>query len=187
MRYLVILVTMFLVAGCAKSPQQVSYKPGVLTNSSLQGNGITFDLSFIDGRSSEILGSRGGAYEDTSLISLDSNALGNIEGHIQSRLVLSGYNMGDTSVSSMWTVKLEELTYNVTEISSIKDMLNVTAKMSVVIVKGNSTYTNSYSSKSGEEIVGLASETKNETAINRALNSAIDALFRDQGINDFLN
>lgn len=176
---------MLSIVGCAKSPQQVPFQAQVSTGG-IQGGGAAIALVLEDARVNNILGSRGGVYEDTSLISLKGSAIKDIELYLRDRLQKAGFEFGADVVAN-WSVRLDVLSYEIEKLNTVKEEITVQSRMSIVIEKASSTYENSYSATTSEEVVGLASEAKNVDIINRAINATLRALLNDEGISEFMN
>ena len=65
-----------LVAGCAVSPQTITIVPQTNLSGPFYGQGRTLTIEVEDRRASSVLGSRGGVYESSSVITIanDINA-----------------------------------------------------------------------------------------------------------------
>ncbi len=65
-----------LVAGCAVSPQTITIAPQTNLSGPFYGQGRTLTIEVEDRRASSVLGSRGGVYESSSVITIanDINA-----------------------------------------------------------------------------------------------------------------
>ena len=68
-----LIVLIAFLAGCAYSPQQITVNPVINTETESYGAGRGLTVSVEDARSNKELGSRGGAYKDTSLITIDNS------------------------------------------------------------------------------------------------------------------
>jgi uncharacterized lipoprotein len=185
-KYILALSLALLLAGCAKSPQQVTFDAQVSEGSVWVGKGKRAELQVVDARSSTNIGSRGGIYQSTSTLSLDNRATEDMSIYLQTRLLTAGFKLSNTEPFSKWTVKLTDLTYDYKKVKGMRDQVEITSGISVEIVSGLSTYTNEYSASSVNELVTLASDAQNQEWINTTLNAALDQLFADAGINDFL-
>lgn len=65
-----ITVTSLTLVGCAYSPQQLSPQPKLTTQLAPVGHGQPVSVRVVDGRPSPTLGSRGGLYPETALVSV---------------------------------------------------------------------------------------------------------------------
>ena len=186
MRNWVFIILALLLSACARSPQQVEYRSGPVETALNPGDAVISRISVVDGRSSTVIGSRGGAYRSTSVITLDEGALTAMRTYIQAKLLEAGFGFETTSSQSRWEVRLSELRYEVSEASSIKDKVEVTCELELtIILPDETTYTNSYLGLVAEEVIGLPSDDKNAAIINRAINSAMSAMLTDTGISRF--
>lgn len=185
MRFTLALFMALFMVGCAKSPQQVPFQAQISTGG-VQGSGESISLAIKDLRQSEVLGSRGGVYEGTSLITLQKGAIKDIEAFIKGRLEQAGFVFAE-DIAANWSIKLDDLSYDVEKMSSVKEKVTVQCRMSIVITKGHSTFENSYSATSSEEVIGLATESKNVEIINRALNATLQSMLKDDEITRFMN
>ena len=67
--------TSLTLAGCALSPQQLTPQPKLTSSLTPVGQGQPVVVRVVDGRSSPVLGTRGGLYPETSAISVSGENL----------------------------------------------------------------------------------------------------------------
>ena len=67
-----ITVTSLTLVGCANSPQQLTPEPKITTQLAPVGHGQPVSVRVVDGRPSPTLGSRGGLYPETALVSVNA-------------------------------------------------------------------------------------------------------------------
>lgn len=186
MKFFLALVTALVLVGCAKSPQQVSFDAAPTQSALWAGKGAIAELQVVDARSTTNIGSRGGIYKATSTLSLDNRATEDMSIYLQSRLLSAGFKLGNVNPATSWTVKLTELTYDYVKVKGVRDQVDVYCGISVEIVRGLSTYTNTYNASISNEVLTLASNNQNQAWVNAAINAALDQLFQDQGIASFV-
>lgn len=186
MKFFVALVVSLALVGCAKSPQQVSFDPKPVQSAVWVGKGALAELQVVDARQITDIGSRGGIYKSTSTLSLDNRATEDMSIYLQSRLLSAGFKLGNVNPATSWTVKLSELTYDYVKVKGVRDQVDVYCVVSVEVVRGLSVYTNTYRASLSNEVLTLASNDKNQEWVNAAINAALDQLFQDQGIAEFL-
>ena len=117
-----ITVTSLTLVGCANSPQQLSPQPKVTAQLAAVGHGQPVSVRVVDGRPSPTLGSRGGLYPETALISVSGqDVLPKLQAQAEAAVRLLGFTPTNSPGVPQLTVTLAELKYQ-----SPKDGLYVT-------------------------------------------------------------
>ena len=92
MKKTLLLITLSLLVACAYSPQQITINPSVDTSAEDYGLGRSVQIVVEDHRAVKELGSRGGVYKDTSLITIGNSITEAIAGAAEARLAIQGFN-----------------------------------------------------------------------------------------------
>lgn len=184
-QFLIVLVALSLVACVAKSPQQVTLTPEPVTPNLMSGEGMALQLEVMDKRPSEIVGSRGGVYEDTSLITLEGNVEEILQQILTEKLQQAGFSIESNS-DVRWSVELTNLTYELVDITSAREEIRVNCVMNLTIYKGASRFRNEYRAFRTEEVLTIPSDEKNATLINQVVTDTIASLLQDSKITEFL-
>ncbi len=179
-----LLVT--LVACASKSPQLVPVEPDLVGVMPLTGDGELIALTVTDSRDSDVLGSRGGAYPETALIRLKSGFETSMKSAIEGKLEEAGFSFTDAGSAITWKVMLSELTYSISEKTTLKDEVKITGAIDVEIVAGNKTFTNFYKANYSKEILNSPSDEKNVEMINGVISQLITLMLEDESLAKFL-
>ena len=186
MKKILFLVIAMALVGCARSPQQISYQSATVDPAINPGDGIISRVTMVDGRNSTVIGTRGGAYKNTSVITLDVKALSRMRSYIQAQLLGTGFEFNTSGNNSVWEITMSRLSYDIKEVNAIKDKVEVSCELELLItLPDDTTYQNSYLSLVAEEVIGLPSDDKNAAIVNRAINGAIAELLADTAISEF--
>ncbi len=186
---LVLVVLAGLVA-CANSPQQLSPVPRLKGSFAATGHGQVVQLQVLDGRSSAVLGTRGGLYPETSTVSVPGTTLlPRLSEQVEKALRLMGFtpaSQAGTGAPRM-TVTLTELKYQ-----SPKDSLYVTeaainAVFRLEVEHGGRRYSGRYSASLEQKFGMRPDEEENNQLVSDVLSDALDRLFRDASLGTLLN
>lgn len=176
-----------LLAGCAQlSPQQIAFDPVVSPDNLPAGNGRTFWVNVVDGRSSSVIGQRGGVYQNSSAITASGDLRKQLQNQLIGALEVAGFEAVEMNADFEWTVTLDELSYQLIDIDAARKEAKVAAEVSVGIVKGNSNYANSFRSQRSSEFFRYPDEADNETLLTETFDAAVESMFNDTGLNRFL-
>lgn len=187
MNRIISLVSMLVLTACAYSPQQITINPIIDTVSESYGNGRAIVVSVKDNREVKALGSRGGIYKDTSLITVANNMTEAIAKAAQAKLATQGFNTNSTdSEAANLTISVEELSYDLPE-QSLGKKIQLKAVLKVVAVAGSETYTGQYRSNSERMAAFTPGMKKNEAMINSLLSETLERLFSDAKLKAFLS
>ena len=88
-----------IMGGCAVSPQSVVLYPQATLTGPLYGQGRTMTIQVEDRRSSSVLGSRGGIYETSSVISISNDISAALLAAAQKATSQLGFNGSSSSGS----------------------------------------------------------------------------------------
>ncbi|MDQ0706021.1 hypothetical protein QF043_004813 [Pseudomonas sp. W3I7] len=107
-----ITVTSLTLVGCANSPQQLSPQPKVTAQLAPVGHGQPVSVRVVDGRPSPTLGSRGGLYPETALISVQGqDVLPKLQAQAEAAVRLLGFTPANSPGAPQLTITLAELKY----------------------------------------------------------------------------
>lgn len=176
-----------VLAACAQlSPQQIAFEPVVSPDNLPAGNGRTFWIDIKDGRSSAVIGQRGGVYENSSAITAQNDLRKQLEDQITGALEVAGFEAVEMNAEFEWTVTIEELSYEMNDIDAARKEAKVAAELSVDIVKANANYTNSFRAQRSSEFFRYPDEAENEAMLTETFDAALERMFNDPALNRFL-
>ncbi|WP_028240665.1 YajG family lipoprotein [Stutzerimonas azotifigens] len=184
---LIALLGLALV-GCAHSPQQLDPNPKLTGTINAVGQGQPVVVRVVDGRSSPVLGTRGGLYPETSAVSVPSaNVIPKLQTQAEAAVRLLGFTPSPNAYNApQLTLTLAELKYQ-----SPKEGLYVTeatigATFRVEAVNGGRRYNGRYGATLNQRFGMSPNEQTNTKLVSDVLSDALSRVFRDQSIGELL-
>ena len=184
-----ITVTSLTLVGCANSPQQLSPQPKLTTQLAPVGHGQPVSVRVVDGRPSPTLGSRGGLYPETALVSVNAqDVLPKLQAQAEAAVRLLGFTPSANAPGApQLTITLAELKYQ-----SPKDGLYVTeASIGATFKSDVSAGTRRYSGRYGASLnqrFGMSpNQETNTKLVSDVLSDALTRLFKDPSIGSLLS
>ena len=185
MKYFFIAVSL-LVAACAYSPQQITVNPLINTAAENYGNGRVVKVVVEDGRANKALGSRGGIYKDTSLITISNSLTDAIARAAQANLAVQGFTVNSADENAaLIKIIVDELSYDVPEQSVGKKVL-LGAVLKLEVSAGGESYSGKYKTNSERQTVVTPTMGRNEEMINTLLSDTLQRVFSDAKLKAFL-
>lgn len=182
--FTMIAVTSLTLVGCANSPQQLSPQPRLNAQLAPVGQGQPVVVRVVDGRASQTLGTRGGLYPETSVVSVSGNdVVPKLQAQAEAAVRLLGFTpSGNSGNAPQLTLTLVELKYQ-----SPKDKMYVTnATISATFkadVRGNSgTYSGRYGSSLDQSFGMAPNQETNTKLVSDVLSDALTRVFKDATI-----
>lgn len=177
-----------ILAGCAQlSPQQVEFKPAIEQSSVPRGTGAGILVNVTDRRTSTVIGQRGGTYADSSSITASNELRRLIEDLAEEVLTQGGYRLDGSSVDMQMSIYLDELSYQLEDLDAVRKRATAAARVSVEVFRDRSNYSNSYRAQRSIETFRYPSPERNDELLNRVLETALNRMFSDAGLENFLN
>ncbi|MGY2272577.1 MULTISPECIES: YajG family lipoprotein [Pseudomonas] len=184
-----ITVTSLTLVGCANSPQQLTPEPKITTQLAPVGHGQPVSVRVVDGRPSPTLGSRGGLYPETALVSVNAqDVLPKLQAQAEAAVRLLGFTPSANAPGApQLTITLAELKYQ-----SPKDGLYVTeASIGATFKSDVSAGTRRYSGRYGASLnqrFGMSpNQDTNTKLVSDVLSDALTRLFKDPSIGSLLS
>ena len=106
-----ILGALAFATGCAVSPQQITVEPRSETNFSGSGAGTSINLQVRDNRGTTALGSLGGTYPETSMLTTSNDVAADLNNLLRQKLTTAGYVVTSNNADFNLVVSLNELSY----------------------------------------------------------------------------
>lgn len=175
------------VVSCARSPQIVVLSPRLADrpgNSAPQG---TVELAVRDGRSSKVIGSRGGLDADISTISTEEDITPGLTKLLGQKLEDQGFTVVEprTGGEVKLTVELQKLTYEM--VDSRFTEIKLSSAVGVTSSKGAETLTSRYETSRREEFATIPDEETNSEIINTVVGRNLDEMLGDEKLLDFMS
>lgn len=171
---------LFLVSACALSPQVVPVNPVLDTSGIAQrGAGSAISVTVSDRRDDQVLGSRGGVYSDTALLTTDTDITANIRTAVISALGSLGIITHADSDGPALNIYLDELDYRAFRSNNSLYSVSTDAAINVVCKNRLHTLDNNYRISDKKDYIKAPSERENTSIINNTLASALNRLLED--------
>ncbi|MDC1341639.1 YajG family lipoprotein [Oceanospirillaceae bacterium] len=174
-----------LISGCAVSPQSIVINPQVAASGPAYGQGRALLINVDDRRSSAVLGSRGGVYETSSLITISNDINGALLLAAQSAAAQLGFDGTSSAKPATLTLALDELIYD-TQTQSLINTVTIIAKITLTTTIGSSTHTGHYQTERSHKLPQLPDAQKNQDIISEALSTSLERGFSDISLANFL-
>ncbi|MGK0441533.1 MAG: putative lipoprotein [Pseudohongiellaceae bacterium] len=176
-----------LVFGCAYSPQQIIITPSISATDEVYGQNRIINVLFEDQRSNKVIGSRGGAYPDTSIITPSNDINAAMIKATKQGLRQQGFVIDEQQTpAATMKIILNTLSYEQDE-ESITSKVNLTTVLLLEVVVADKTYRGRYKSASSHQLVVNPSAEKNELLINTALSETLQRSLSDPKVKAFLS
>ena len=184
-----ITVTSLTLVGCANSPQQLTPEPKITTQLAPVGHGQPVSVRVVDGRPSPTLGSRGGLYPETALVSVNAqDVLPKLQAQAEAAVRLLGFTPSPNAPGApQLTITLAELKYQ-----SPKDGLYVTeasigATFKSDVNAGTRRYSGRYGASLNQRFGMSPNQETNTKLVSDVLSDALTRLFKDPSIGSLLS
>ncbi|WXL26906.1 YajG family lipoprotein [Ectopseudomonas mendocina] len=176
------------LVGCAHSPQQLSPEPKLNTPLTAVGHGQPVVVKVVDGRPSQVLGTRGGLYPETSAISVSSNA---VVPKLQAQAEMAVRLLGFTPTPNAYNAPQLTLTLAELKYQSPKDKLYVTeadmtANIRVDVQNSSRRYTGRYGASLNQRFGMAPNQATNNKLVSDVLSDALTRAFKDPTIGQML-
>ncbi len=169
-----------LLTGCALSPQQVTIKPSLESSSSNIGEGRTLYVEVLDVRESSAIGSRGGMYKSTSLITLANDLPTAIRDAASKQFRDMGFVVqAAPGASADIRIFIDKLSYGDPETSAVGFDVALESVLRVEAKQRGDTYSGRYQVKTTRTYATVPGRDRNEEMINETLSGALQRLFSD--------
>jgi len=172
-----------LLGGCALSPQQLSPEPRVDTDRlRLQAQGQPVRLVVVDGRTQQIIGTRGGLYAATSNLILPSaDIVPKLKSQVDRGLRLLGFVPSESPAAPQLTVTLTLVDYQALR-SGINAESSVRASLVAEAQNRTRRYKGAYTATMTRSFPNSPDKRANNQLLTQVLSDALDRMFSDQGI-----
>jgi uncharacterized lipoprotein len=174
-----------LISGCAVSPQSIVINPQVAASGPAYGQGRALVINVDDRRSSGVLGSRGGVYENSSLITISNDINGALLLAAQSAAAQLGFDGTSSAKPATLTLALDELIYD-TQTQNLINTVTIIAKITLTTTIGSSNHTGQYQTERSHKLPQLPDAQKNQDIISEALSTSLERGFSDISLANFL-
>lgn len=188
MQLLVLLALAAGLAACGLSPQQARPEPRLSGTLAPVAQGQQVSVHVSDGRSSPVLGNRGGLYGDSNPLTVEARTvLPRLQAETEAGLRMRGFNIvPQGQAPAMFDLQVTGLTYQVAEGRTVMSEVQLTATYLVRLSKEGRNYEGTYTAKMKKKFVKPPTDAANTRLVSMIMSDALQRVFQDQGISDFL-
>ncbi len=180
-----IILSVGLLSGCALSPQTIHINPQAQATGPAYGQGRQISVQVEDKRASQILGTRGGVYDDTSTISINNDLAAAVQSTALDALQQLGFNGKSSAQPAQMLISIETLTYT-TRQKSLMHIVDLETVLKVTTIIAGSVHEGSYQTQGQQEFSHPPEASKNASMINKLLSDTIDRAFSDPNLARFM-
>ncbi len=182
------LAMVAVLAGCGLSPQQAQPEPRLSGQLRAVAQGQRVSVSIGDARTSQVLGYRGGLYEESNALTVQGNSfLPRLQAETEAGLRMRGFNIAPQGQApATFDLQVTGLTYSVVESRTVMGEVELSATYQVRLRKDGRNYEGSYTAKLGKKFVKPPTDAANNRLVSMVMSDALQRVFQDPGISDFL-
>lgn len=183
LRHALVFISVLLLSACGLSPQAVVVEPKPDVAYQALGQNQPVAVQVRDDRPEDHLGSRGGTYADTSVLTIGNDLPKAIYDAVTNGLHQQGFNaMNPGQTDHRLEVTLEELLYTPAE-GAVVNRVTVDAFLRADVYKGHQhLYTNTYKSQTLHNTVSTPTAKKNQAFITEELNRTLTRMLQDKNL-----
>ena len=184
---LLLIISVLFASACAYSPQKIAINPQLTLDGEVYGQGRVVEVLVEDQRADQVIGSRGGAYPDTSVITPSNDISKAIADTTKNGLRQQGFVL-DVPQPPAASVKviIDTLSYE-NDKESVTAKVNLTSILRLELSVANKTYSSQYKSTSTQQLVVSPGAEKNERMINEVLAQTLQRALLDPKVKAFLS
>ncbi|HYQ37343.1 MAG TPA: YajG family lipoprotein [Pseudomonas sp.] len=177
------------LVGCAHSPQQLTVQPVVTAQLAPIGQGQPVLVKVVDGRSSPVLGTRGGLYPETSTISVDSQSLvTRLQGQAEAAVRLLGFTPTPNAYGApQLTLTVTDMKYVSPKDGSYVTEANISANIRADVQNSARRYSGRYGASLDQRFGMAPNQETNSKLVSDVLSDALTRVFKDPTIGQLLN
>ena len=177
------------LVGCAHSPQQLTVQPVVTEQLTPVGQGQPVVVKVVDGRSSPVLGTRGGLYPETSTISVSSQALlPRLQGQAEAAVRLLGFTPTPNAYNApQLTLTVTDMKYVSPKDGSYVTEANISASIRADVQNSVRRYSGRYAASLDQRFGMAPNQDTNSKLVSDVLSDALTRVFKDPAIGQLLN
>lgn len=186
MPLVILFLSMLVIGGCAQSPQILQVKPDVGASLPRTGNGQAVAVTVVDGRHSDVLGTRSGEPASTSTIRVPAHdVIPKLQAQAENALRRMGYAPTRENSQDMprLVLTLADLQYTPADAEApLLDAVQLQAVLRAEISNDGGTYTGTYTAKRKQSFAIKPDWETNNRMVSDLLSNALQRAFNDPGL-----
>lgn len=183
----IVLTAALLITACAQSPQAIRVEPTFAAPTQMDGGQSPVHVRVSDQRANKVLGSRGGAYRETSVITLANNLSLPVEKALSSHMAAMGYDVDSLSPATAdLHVIFTSLVYNHPKEDGVGYDMDMSATVEVEVRRGNEHYQGRYRIKRNQKFFKTPSDAQNTKLVNELVAEVLESMLSDSKLVAFL-
>lgn len=179
------LMASVLLSACALSPQTVTLAPTISVAAENIGQGRTVKVLATDTRSNDLVGTRGGIYEKTSVIRTGNDVADAIRIQALKGLQSQGFVDGGNEAATIVRIKLTEIAYSVPA-GAVATSADMAVAVEITAERNGSKQTGTYRSEMNRRFPVTPTEAQNQAWLNELLAETLQRFFIDPKMRTFL-
>ena len=183
-----LLAASLTLTGCALSPQQLSPQPKLTSALTPVGQGQPVVVRVVDGRSSPVLGTRGGLYAETSAISVRAeDVTPKLQAEAEAAVRLLGFTPSANAYNApQLTLTLADLKYQSPKDTNYVTEATISASIRADVQSGGRRYTGRYGASLDQRFGMAPNQQTNTKLVSDVLSDALTRAFKDPAIGQLL-
>lgn len=180
---------LLILGGCAQSPHYLQVDPKVGHNLPRLGSGQSVTVNVVDGRDSDIMGTRSGAAMSSAVITVEAhNLMPKLQHQAEIALTRMGFEPTTQPADDRpsVTLTLTELSYSQDDAQPLIDKAQLLARMRAQVVNDRNTYNGVYTAKREQTYAVKPDLETNARMVTDLLSSALDRAFGDPKVGNLL-
>ncbi|MBU0538628.1 MAG: YajG family lipoprotein [Gammaproteobacteria bacterium] len=183
----IVLSAALLITACAQSPQAIQIAPEFAAPSEASGNNNPVHVRVSDKRANKVLGSRGGTYRETSVITLKNDLSLPVEKSLSSYMAAMGYDVDSLNPNTTdLHVIFTSLVYDHPKVDGVGYDMDMLATVEVEARRGKEHYEGRYRVKRNQKFFNAPSNANNTKLVNDLVAEVLSSMFTDPKLVAFL-
>jgi uncharacterized lipoprotein len=171
-----------MLSACALSPQVININPEITIDEDKEqqySKAITINVT--DSRASNALGSRGGIYRDTAILSTASDMTSRLKTTLETSFSSMGYTVFNSNGANTLHIDITELSYNSGRQTTVTKVIT-SATVNVSCQNQAQTVNNTYRITDTKDFITTPTARQNQEAINSTLSTTLNRMFDDDNL-----
>lgn len=176
------------LSGCGLSPQQARPEPRLSSVLAPVAQGQAVSVRVTDARTSNVLGNRGGLYENSNPVTAEGRAfLPRLQAEVEAGLRMRGFVIQPAGqAAAEFDLQVTELTYQLVDGRTVMGEVELTATYLLHLRKSGRTQKSTHTANLAKKFAKAPSDAANNQLLSTVMSDALDRLFQEPTISEFL-